>query len=156
MASLETEINDDLVVNGEKRKNDEVVEKVKKKKKSKHVTETTQDTDEVIEKVKKKKKKSSEEESFETKEEAVDEKIEEDIVNISKNTVVSNAKSKPKKTQELPTVSIAVPGSILDNAQSPEFRTYLAGQIARAACIYKIDEVCRLFILLTTKQLILL
>ncbi|KAL6262620.1 hypothetical protein P5V15_005413 [Pogonomyrmex californicus] len=39
------------------------------------------------------------------------------------------------------TVSIAVPGSILDNAQSPELRTYVAGQIARAACIYKVDEV---------------
>lgn len=43
---------------------------------------------------------------------------------------------------EIPsTVSIAVPGSILDNAQSPELRSYLAGQIARAACVYKIDEV---------------
>lgn len=39
------------------------------------------------------------------------------------------------------TISIAVPGSILDNAQSPELRTYLAGQIARAACIYNIDEI---------------
>lgn len=39
------------------------------------------------------------------------------------------------------TVSIAVPGSILDNAQSEELRTYLAGQIARAACIFKVDEV---------------
>lgn len=39
------------------------------------------------------------------------------------------------------TLSIAVPGSILDNAQSPELRTYLAGQIARAACVFKIDEV---------------
>jgi len=39
------------------------------------------------------------------------------------------------------TISIAVPGSILDNAQSPELRTYLAGQIARAACIYKVDEI---------------
>lgn len=39
------------------------------------------------------------------------------------------------------TVSIAVPGSILDNAQSQELRTYLAGQIARAACIYNIDEI---------------
>lgn len=27
------------------------------------------------------------------------------------------------------TVSIALPGSILDNAQSPELRTYLAGQV---------------------------
>lgn len=39
------------------------------------------------------------------------------------------------------TVSIAIPGSILDNAQSPELRTYLAGQIARAASIFNIDEV---------------
>lgn len=39
------------------------------------------------------------------------------------------------------TLSIAVPGSILDNAQSAELRTYLAGQIARAACVFKVDEV---------------
>ncbi|CAD7077193.1 unnamed protein product [Hermetia illucens] len=39
------------------------------------------------------------------------------------------------------TVSIAVPGSILENAQSAELRTYLAGQIARAACIFQVDEV---------------
>ncbi|XP_049795400.1 putative methyltransferase C9orf114 isoform X1 [Schistocerca nitens] len=42
---------------------------------------------------------------------------------------------------ELPTVSIAVPGTILENAQSQELRTYLAGQIARASCIYRIDEI---------------
>lgn len=29
------------------------------------------------------------------------------------------------------TVSLALPGSILDNAQSPELRTYLAGQVTR-------------------------
>lgn len=39
------------------------------------------------------------------------------------------------------TISIAVPGSIMDNAQSAELRTYLAGQIARAACIFRVDEV---------------
>ncbi|XP_020289774.1 putative methyltransferase C9orf114 homolog [Pseudomyrmex gracilis] len=43
--------------------------------------------------------------------------------------------------RDICTVSIAVPGSILDNAQSPVLRTYLAGQIARAACIYKVDEI---------------
>lgn len=43
--------------------------------------------------------------------------------------------------KDLSTITIAVPGSILDNAQSPELRTYLAGQIARAACIYKVDEI---------------
>ncbi|KAL8570909.1 putative methyltransferase C9orf114 [Nucella lapillus] len=39
------------------------------------------------------------------------------------------------------TVSIALPGSILDNAQSRELRSYLAGQIARAAVIFKVDEI---------------
>ena len=39
------------------------------------------------------------------------------------------------------TVSLALPGSILDNAQSAELRTYLAGQIARALAVFKIDEV---------------
>merc|ERR550519_1465570 len=39
------------------------------------------------------------------------------------------------------TVSIAVPGSVLDNAQTAELRTYLAGQVARAAAIYNVDEV---------------
>ena len=39
------------------------------------------------------------------------------------------------------TVSLALPGSILDNAQSPELRTYLAGQVARALAVFSIDEV---------------
>ncbi|MGH0141990.1 UNVERIFIED_CONTAM: hypothetical protein FKN15_043232 [Acipenser sinensis] len=39
------------------------------------------------------------------------------------------------------TVSIALPGSVLDNAQSPELRTYLAGQIARACAVFCVDEV---------------
>jgi hypothetical protein len=38
------------------------------------------------------------------------------------------------------TVSIALPGSIVSNAQSPELRTYLVGQIARAAAVFNIDE----------------
>lgn len=46
-----------------------------------------------------------------------------------------------KNSPIVSTISIAVPGSILENAQSPELRTYLAGQIARAACIFKVDEV---------------
>uniref|UniRef100_A0A8C9U253 28S rRNA (uridine-N(3))-methyltransferase n=1 Tax=Scleropages formosus TaxID=113540 RepID=A0A8C9U253_SCLFO len=39
------------------------------------------------------------------------------------------------------TVSIALPGSVMDNAQSPELRTYLAGQIARASAVFSVDEV---------------
>lgn len=46
-----------------------------------------------------------------------------------------------KQTPAVSTLSIAVPGSILENAQSEELRTYLAGQIARAACIFKVDEI---------------
>lgn len=48
---------------------------------------------------------------------------------------------KTSKEAELSTVSIALPGSILDNAQSAQLRAYLAGQIARAACVFQIDEV---------------
>lgn len=39
------------------------------------------------------------------------------------------------------TVSIALPGSIVANAQSAELRTYLAGQIARAAAVFNVSEV---------------
>lgn len=39
------------------------------------------------------------------------------------------------------TTSIALPSSILNNAQSPDLRMYLAGQVARTACIYRIDEI---------------
>ncbi|XP_065919026.1 putative methyltransferase C9orf114 isoform X2 [Dysidea avara] len=39
------------------------------------------------------------------------------------------------------TVSIALPGSIIDNAQSAELKTYLAGQIARAAAVFNVDEI---------------
>lgn len=39
------------------------------------------------------------------------------------------------------TLSIAIPGSIVSNAQTQELRTHLVGQIARAAAIYHIDEI---------------
>jgi len=52
----------------------------------------------------------------------------------------SEPKPEVKKGRDW-TLSIALPGSILDNAQSPELRTYLAGQIARAAVIFNVDEV---------------
>ncbi|KAI4501781.1 hypothetical protein M0802_003116 [Mischocyttarus mexicanus] len=45
------------------------------------------------------------------------------------------------KINNTSTITIAIPGSILDNAQSVELRTYLGGQIARAASIYKVDEI---------------
>lgn len=39
------------------------------------------------------------------------------------------------------TLSMALPSSILDNAQSNELKTYLVGQIARAAVVFNIDEI---------------
>lgn len=60
----------------------------------------------------------------------------------SRNEMQEHVESDTRyERRDVCTVSIAVPGSILDNAQSPELRTYLAGQIARAACIYKVDEI---------------
>ena len=51
------------------------------------------------------------------------------------------ADKKPLQEGRLWTVSIALPGNILDNAQTPELRAALAGQIARAAAIFNADEV---------------
>lgn len=52
------------------------------------------------------------------------------------------AEQKPHEAGRFWTVSIALPGNILDNAQTPELRAALAGQIARAAAIFNADEVC--------------
>ncbi|KHN02693.1 Hypothetical protein glysoja_015935 [Glycine soja] len=48
---------------------------------------------------------------------------------------------KKNKKMKIPTVSIAVPGSIIDNVPTLELATRLAGQIARAATIFRINEV---------------
>jgi hypothetical protein len=63
------------------------------------------------------------------------------VIDVGNISTKCNDKEVENKTPQICTLSIAVPGSILDNAQSPELRTYLAGQIARAACVFKIDEV---------------
>jgi hypothetical protein len=39
------------------------------------------------------------------------------------------------------TVSVALPGSIILNAQSPELQSRLAGQLARSCAIFNIDEI---------------
>ncbi|KAF1613881.1 UNVERIFIED_CONTAM: hypothetical protein FQV16_0000863, partial [Eudyptes robustus] len=38
-------------------------------------------------------------------------------------------------------LSVALPGSILNNAQSPELKAYLAGEIARSLSVFCVDEV---------------
>lgn len=52
-------------------------------------------------------------------------------------------KAKIERVDHTPpfTISIAVPGQFLNNAQSSELRTYMAGQIARAATLYRVDEI---------------
>ncbi|XP_071568004.1 putative methyltransferase C9orf114 homolog [Temnothorax nylanderi] len=69
----------------------------------------------------------------------------EELEKVSKNEAQERAEGGATgaryEQRDLRTVTVAVPGSILDNAQSPELRTYLAGQIARAACIYQVDEI---------------
>jgi len=39
------------------------------------------------------------------------------------------------------TVSIALPGSIISNAQTKALKSYLAGQVARAAAVFNVDEI---------------
>lgn len=34
-----------------------------------------------------------------------------------------------------------MPASIIDNAQSMELKTYLAGQVAKAATIFQVNEI---------------
>lgn len=70
-----------------------------------------------------------------------------DLVSGEPNKKKNKKKHKRDKTgtdevgYESPTVSIALPGSIIDNTQSLELATRLAGQVARAATIFRIDEV---------------
>ncbi|KAF6207184.1 hypothetical protein GE061_018423, partial [Apolygus lucorum] len=51
---------------------------------------------------------------------------------------VEQSDEKPGKKSSL---AIAIAGSIVDNVQTEELATYVAGQVARAAAIYKVDEV---------------
>lgn len=39
------------------------------------------------------------------------------------------------------TMSLAIPGSCLENAPSLEYATFVAGQLARAAVAYHLDEI---------------
>jgi len=48
--------------------------------------------------------------------------------------------TEPQKGRKY-TVSVAIPGSVIEIAQSAELRTYLAGEIARAVTIFEVDEV---------------
>lgn len=57
----------------------------------------------------------------------------------------------PNKSRHY-TLSMAVPGSVVSNAQTRELRTQLVGQIARAAAIYHVDEIIVFDDLLSSKM----
>ena len=68
--------------------------------------------------------------------------------NINNNINIDNKIKKEKEHPEFTkstkvnyTLSVLIPSSIVDNAQSKELRTYLIGQIARTLGIFKISEV---------------
>ncbi|PKU66076.1 putative methyltransferase C9orf114 [Dendrobium catenatum] len=74
----------------------------------------------------------------------------EDTIRNLNNSPEGNHKQKNKKKinkeehkwkKEIPSVSISVVGSIIDNTQSQELATLLVGQIARAATIFQVDEI---------------
>ncbi|KAF5205248.1 methyltransferase C9orf114 protein [Thalictrum thalictroides] len=93
-----------------------------------------------------KKKRRSETEEAETieakeKKETDEKKLVNGEAEADKKKRKKDKQSKNSKNKEIPTVSIAVPGSIIHNAQSLELATRLAGQIARAATIFRIDEI---------------
>jgi hypothetical protein len=75
------------------------------------------------------------------KEEKLLKKVKRTELEAESNETKEHVEETRYERRDVCTVSIAVPGSILDNAQSLELRTYLAGQIARAACIYKVNEI---------------
>lgn len=59
---------------------------------------------------------------------------------VAVDTSKPSAQAKPTGGRKY-TVSIAVPGGIIANAQTLELKTSLAGQIARAAAIFNVDEI---------------
>lgn len=69
------------------------------------------------------KRQKKQEKALKDKIKAEHEKVEQTAENQEEEEIIHTSVS---------TISIAVPGSILENAQSAELRTYLAGQIARA------------------------
>lgn len=82
-----------------------------------------------------KKKKRAEAEALEPEIKA------DDIVNGDSHKKTKKKKHKNDQPALIPTVTVAIAGSIIHNAQSLELATRLAGQIARAVTIFRVDEV---------------
>ena len=91
--------------------------------------------------MKKKKKKKKERKEKKRKKESKDDDGDVDHEMKKKRRRSSELKKVKKKTIDRPTVTLALPGSIITNAQTRELQTYLAGQIGRTLAIFNIDEV---------------
>lgn len=108
----------------------------RKKKQKRHL----QEEEEAVERKSKKSKKS-------THKEVGTEKASELVLNfdLSAKSELLKEEKVEVSIEESPirqyTISIAVAGSIVDNAQSLELATVLAGQIARAAAIFRVNEI---------------
>ena len=68
-------------------------------------------------------------------------KIEESVEEPESDETISATVEESTKEPQLSTISLAVPGSIMDLCQNTEIKCHRALQIARAACIYRVDEV---------------
>ena len=87
---------------------------------------------------------SHENEKEKEKEKKLDDNYEQKAANPPKIKNIIKEKEHPKFTKSIKvnyTLSILIPSSIVDNAQSKELRTYLIGEIARTLGIFKISEV---------------
>ncbi len=58
-----------------------------------------------------------------------------------RSIVIALLRKQQEEDPSPPTLSIAVAASVIDNTQSAEQATAVAGQIARTAAIFNVDEV---------------
>ncbi|CAI2369604.1 unnamed protein product [Moneuplotes crassus] len=138
-----------------KSKKDKKAKKLKKlmQKRKGSSEESDQSEEEFIQKVLAKKKEAKKEVEKEVSEQEKDRESaseqecssEEEKVEIKECEFLKEPEVVPEPVSKVEkkthTLSIVIPASIIDNAQSFELKTYLVCQIARAAVIYCVDEI---------------
>ncbi len=60
---------------------------------------------------------------------------------ITNKASLKHIKGKEITKDAYKTISVAIPSSVIDNAQSKELRSYLVGQIARTCALFRVDEI---------------
>ena len=130
------------------------IKELKRKFKNKNISPEKKEEKEEKENIEKKeyiKSKVTKLDSSESDSESIKNKKEKEKTETKEIKEQTTKNKKPKKEKEHPeftksakvnyTLSILIPSSIVDNAQSKELRTYLIGEIARTLGIFKISEV---------------